>query len=125
LQGKSLTRDVFVVPQIDFVGSHVIWRLKKPIYGIVLASKSWFYRLIEVCRASGLTTATTGEGLLIMTSDEQIVGALAFHVDDAIDGDTDEFHGVMANIGETLAVGSHDTSNFQYKSLRVSTVMRC
>jgi Reverse transcriptase (RNA-dependent DNA polymerase) len=28
LQGKSLTRDVFVVPPIDFVGSHVVWRLK-------------------------------------------------------------------------------------------------
>jgi hypothetical protein len=27
LQGKSLTRDVFVVPPIDCVGSHVLWRL--------------------------------------------------------------------------------------------------
>jgi Reverse transcriptase (RNA-dependent DNA polymerase) len=66
LQNVSLTRDVFVVPPIDFVGSHVIWRLNKPIYGIVSASKSWFDRLIEVCRASGLTTATTDESLLIM-----------------------------------------------------------
>jgi hypothetical protein len=30
----------------------------------------------------------------------------------------------MANIGETLAVGSHDTSNFRYKGLRVSTVFK-
>jgi hypothetical protein len=36
-QGKTLTRDIFVVPPIDFVGSHVIWRLKKPIYGILSA----------------------------------------------------------------------------------------
>jgi Reverse transcriptase (RNA-dependent DNA polymerase) len=79
LQGDSLTRDVFVVPLIDFVGSYVVWRLKKPIYGIVSATKSWFYRLIEVCRASGLTTTTTYEGLRIMTSDEQVVGVLALH----------------------------------------------
>jgi Reverse transcriptase (RNA-dependent DNA polymerase) len=58
-QGRSLTRDVFVVPPIDFVGSHVVCRLEKPIYGIVSALKSWFDRLIEVCRASRLTTATT------------------------------------------------------------------
>jgi Reverse transcriptase (RNA-dependent DNA polymerase) len=31
LQGKPLTRDVFVVPPIDFVGCHVVWLLKKPI----------------------------------------------------------------------------------------------
>jgi Reverse transcriptase (RNA-dependent DNA polymerase) len=122
LQGKSLTRDVFVVPPIDFVCSHVIWRLKKPIYGIVSAPKSWFYRLIEVCRTSGLTTAATDEDLLIMTSGEQVVGVLALHVDDAIGGGTEEFHGVMAKIGKTLAVEPHETSNFRYKGLRVSTV---
>jgi hypothetical protein len=47
-----------------------------------------------------------------MTSGEQVVGVLALHVDNAIGGGTEEFYGVMANIGETLAVGSHDTSNF-------------
>jgi hypothetical protein len=94
------------VSPIEFVGSHVVWRSKKPIYGSVSAQKSWFDRLIEVCRASGLTTATTDEGLLIKTSGKQVVGVLALHVDDAIGGGMEEFHGVMAKIGETLAVGS-------------------
>jgi hypothetical protein len=124
LQGSSLTRDFFVVPSIDFVGSHVVWRSKKPIYGTVSALKSWLDRLIEVCRAAGLTTATTNEGLLIMTSGEQVVGVLTLHVDDAIGGVTEKLHGVMAKIGETLAVRSHDASNFRYKGLRVSTVFK-
>jgi hypothetical protein len=59
-----------------------------------------------------------------MKSGEQVVEALALHVDDAIGSGTEEFHGVMAKIGETLAVGSHDTSNFRYNSLRVSTVFK-
>jgi hypothetical protein len=59
-----------------------------------------------------------------MTSGEQVVGVLALHVDDAIGGGTEEFHGAMAKIGETLAVRSHDTSNFRYKGLRVSTVFK-
>jgi hypothetical protein len=124
LQGKSLTREVFVVPPIDFVGSHVVWRLKNLIYGILSALKSWFDRLIEVCRESGLNTATTDEGLLIMTSGGQVVGVLALHVADAIDGGTEEFHGLMAKIGKTFAVGTHETSNFRYKGLRVSTVFK-
>jgi hypothetical protein len=49
---------------------------------------------------------------------------LALHVDDAIGGGKEEFHGLMAKIGEALAVGSHDTSNFRYKGLRVSTVFK-
>jgi hypothetical protein len=113
-----------VVPPTDFIGSHVVWRLKKYIYGIVSDPKSWFNRLIEVCRAAGLTTATTDEGLLIMTSCKQVGGVLALHVDDAIGGDTEEFQGVMAKTGENLAMESHQTSNFRYKGLRVSTVFK-
>jgi hypothetical protein len=94
------------------------------MYGISSAPKSWFDRLIEVCRVSGLTAATTDEGLLIMTSGEQVLGVLALHVDDAIGGGTEEFHGVMAKIGKTLAVGSHETSNIRYKGLRVSAVFK-
>jgi hypothetical protein len=30
----------------------------------------------------------------------------------------------MVKFGKTLAVGSHDTSNFRYKGLRVSTVFK-
>jgi hypothetical protein len=59
-----------------------------------------------------------------MTSGEQVVGVLALHVDEAIGGDTEELYGVMAQIGETLAVGSHEISNFRYKGLRVSTVFK-
>jgi hypothetical protein len=69
-----------------------------------------------------LTTFTTDEGLLIITSGEQVVGVLELHVDDEIGGGTEEFHGVMAKIDKTLAVGAHETSNFRYKGLRVSTV---
>jgi hypothetical protein len=59
-----------------------------------------------------------------MTSGEQVVGALALHVDDVIGGGTKEFHGVTAKIGAALAMGSHDTSNFRYKGLRVSIVFK-
>jgi hypothetical protein len=59
-----------------------------------------------------------------MTSGEQVVGLLALHVDDVIGCGTEEFHGVMAKISKTRAVGSHDTMNFRYKGLRVSTVFK-
>jgi Reverse transcriptase (RNA-dependent DNA polymerase) len=104
LQGKFLTRNVFVVQPIEFVGSHVVWRLKKPLYGIVSAPKAWFDRLIEVCRATGLTTATTDEGLLIVTSGEQVVGVLALHVDDAIGGGRGCFMTVSSTIWTTARV---------------------
>jgi hypothetical protein len=68
--------------------------------------------------------SSAAQRLVIMTSGEQVVRFLALHVDDAIGGGTEEFHGVMAKIGETLAMGSHETSNFRYKGLRVSTVFK-
>jgi hypothetical protein len=90
----------------------------------VSAPKSWIDRLIEICRAAGLTPATSYEFRLVMTSGEQVAGVLALHVDDAIGGGTEKFNGVMAKIGESLAVGSHDTNNFRYNCQRVSTVFK-
>jgi hypothetical protein len=112
-QGKFLSRDVFVVPPINFVASHVVWRLKKPIYGILSAPMSWFDPLIEVCRDAVQTTFTMDVGLLTITNGKQVFGVLTLHVDDVKGGGTKEFHGVMAKIGETLVEGSHEVSNFR------------
>jgi hypothetical protein len=40
-----------------------------------------------------------------MTSGEQVVEVLALHVDDAIGDGTEEFQGVIANIGKTFPWG--------------------
>jgi hypothetical protein len=42
----------------------------------------------------------------------------------AIGDGTEAFHDVMANIGEILAVGCHETRPFRDKSLSVSTVFK-
>jgi hypothetical protein len=54
----------------------------------------------------------------------KLLGVLVLHVDDAIGGGTEECHGAMAKIGETLAMGCHETSNFRYKVRHVSTVFK-
>ena len=56
----------------------------------------------------------------------KIIGILALHVDDAIDGGSTRLFDIMRKIGERLQIGSLESSDNRlglfYKGLRISTV---
>ena len=42
LQGKPITRDVYVIPPKEMRKPNMIWKLKKAVYGLVDAARSWY-----------------------------------------------------------------------------------
>ena len=54
LQSKELKRDVFVVPPKDISKLGVIWKLKKPLYGLNDASRRFWLRVKEVFHGMNL-----------------------------------------------------------------------
>jgi Reverse transcriptase (RNA-dependent DNA polymerase) len=114
LQGNPLTRYVWLVAPEEFAGPGVVWKLKRPVYGLVSAPKAWFDRLAEVLQEEGFHCALNDEGIfrLIDRDDGAVVDILALHVDNAIGGGTKEFHGVMSKVGEVSEIGSHETCLF-------------
>jgi hypothetical protein len=79
LHGNPLTCDVFIVPLPGFAPDGHIWKLLKPIYGLVSGPKSWYDRLISVARGCGLDTNLSDDGILVLrNAAEQTVGAMSF-----------------------------------------------
>ena len=54
LQSRTLDRDVFMQPPPDIRKQGIIWRLKKPLYGLDDASHKFWLRVKEVLRGIGL-----------------------------------------------------------------------
>ena len=48
LQSKVLDRDVFIEPPADIKKQGIIWRLKKPLYGLDVASRKIWLKVREV-----------------------------------------------------------------------------
>ena len=47
LQGCELTRTVFMLPPKEFKKEGIIWRLKKPVYGLSDSGRLWYKKLRE------------------------------------------------------------------------------
>ena len=54
LQSRTLERDVFVEPPPDIKKQAVIWKLKKPLYGLYDASRKFWLRVKNMLMAIGL-----------------------------------------------------------------------
>ena len=42
LQGKEITRDVYVTPPAECIKAGMLWKLRKAAYGLVDAARSWY-----------------------------------------------------------------------------------
>jgi hypothetical protein len=124
LQGQCLTRDrqVILQPPPDKVKPGVVWRLKKPVYGLVSAPKAWYDKLCQVVNSCGFNSDVSDEGVFRLLDESTVIGVLALHVDDTLGGGTRAFHATMDQVSEELLVGSREEENFHYKGLRYSTV---
>ena len=56
LRSKALNRDVYVVPPIDIAQQGILWKLKKPLYGLNDASRRFWLILKEFFKQENLKT---------------------------------------------------------------------
>ena len=98
LQSKILDRDVFVNPSSDIKKQGIIWKLKKPLYGLDDASRKFWLWVKEVMKKIGLKVMKGDEAFYYLHKDGELVGAVITHVDNFTMAGTEEF------IKETLKI---------------------
>ena len=69
LQSRSLDRDVFMLPPPDIRKQGIIWRLKKPLYGLDDASRKFWLRVKEVLKGIGLKVMEGDEAFYYLHQD--------------------------------------------------------
>ena len=82
LQSKTLDRDVFVEPPKDLKKPNIVWRLKKPLYGLDDASRKFWLRVKDVFKEEGLKTIKGDEAFYFKHDGVRLVGMVLTHVDD-------------------------------------------
>ena len=82
LQSRDLDRDVFVEPPKDLKKEGVVWKLKKPLYGLDDASRKFWLRVKEIFKKEGLMNVTGDEAFYFCHENGRLVGMILTHVDD-------------------------------------------
>ena len=123
LQSRTLDRDVFMLPPADIKKPGIIWRLKKPLYGLDDASRKFWLRVKEVLKKMGLKVLEGDEAFYYLHKDGKLIGAVITHVDDFTLAGTEDFvNDVIKTVAEELTVSKIERENFRYTGIDVKTV---
>ena len=84
LQSKVLDHEVFVEPPKDLKKEEILWKLRKPLYGLDDASRKFWLRVKEILEGDGLKTVIGDEAFYFCYDSNGLQGMILTHVDDFI-----------------------------------------
>ena len=112
LQGKPITRDVYVIPLKEANNSY-IWKLKKCIYDLVDASRNWYGSLRSFLLSIGLSTSKSNHSMFYYTENEIVSGFIAIYVDDILWSGSNNFkHKIIAKLQNCFIIGKENSMPF-------------
>ena len=81
LQGKKITRDIFIMPPKE-AETWKIWKLNKCIYGLVDGPRMWYIELRDTLVGLDVKISTYDESFMFLFTQGKLAGIMAVHVDD-------------------------------------------
>ena len=121
LQGLPLVRDVFVEPPKEAKKPGQIWRLKKCMYGLNDAPRSWFLNVVTVLKDFGCTQMKLDLSVFVYRPNKAILGVVIVHVDDFMHiGYARFYKDIVLKLRNHFKVGVTAKSAFSYIGLQVS-----
>ena len=92
LQSTALERTIYVRPPKDIKEPGVIWRLKKPLYGLDDSARNWYFTIKEELIALGCKQSKLDKALFRFYSEQKkLIGIFLMHVDDFLFAGTPKF----------------------------------
>ena len=120
LQGKELTREVFVQPPKEAQVRNKLWRLKKGMYGLQDASRMWFLNVSEVLQRLGCKQVGLDQSVYVHQENLQLTGMFVVHVDDFLHIGRKYFYShVVEKLREAFKVGSMGKQAFAYIGMEI------
>ena len=80
-----------MLPPPDIKKPGMIWKLKKPLYGLDDASPKFWLMVKEVLKTIGLKVMEGNEAFYYLHQDGELIGAVITHVDDFTLAETEDF----------------------------------
>ena len=120
LQAKVLDRDVYVKPPKDVAKTGILWKLKKPLYGLDDASRKFWLRIREVFLDAGMKTLEGDEAFYYKRDGNDLEGMVLTHVDDFTIGGKDSFvKNVIDKLNKEMTVSKVERNSFRFTGVDI------
>ena len=81
-QAVSLDREIFVKPVVEADNPGLLWKLKKPIYGLKDSGRLWYITITDFLKGTDCQMLVTDLACLYWHKDGILHGMITIHVDD-------------------------------------------
>ena len=99
-----------------------LWKLKKTVYGLCDAPRSWYLKVSDGLVELGMEKSIYDEAVFYWRNNGSLEGIICCHVDDFYCSGTDNFEKhVLKRLKTKFNIGSEDLSNFRYIGLNISS----
>merc|ERR1712030_169015 len=114
-------REIFLLPPRDVQKEGLLWKLKKPLYGLNDASRKFWLRVKAVFEKIGLRKLVGDEALYYKHNENgDLVGMISTHVDDfSLAGSEDFLIMVTEEIRKTLDISKVENDKFRFTGIDV------
>ena len=120
LQGNPIEREIYLRPPPDICSKSEVWRLRRCIYGLNDAPRSWYERVKEVLLQLGGVVSAYDSAVYLWHNHGILCGMLVSHVDDfAFCGDKSFEKNVIGGLRKIFRISTHDYGSFKYVGLDV------
>ena len=121
LQGDKIEREVYLRMPNDVCPSTHVWKLKRCIYGLNDAPRSWYKKVVSTLIGLNGVQSTFDNGLFMWHMNKNLAGVIAVHVDDfTLCGNQDFKENTVMKIKHQLKVGTHEFGTFKFLGLNVT-----
>ena len=94
LQEFPIERVVHVIPPPEANTSN-LWELRKTVYGLNDASRSWYLKAWDEIKKKGAVKSTFDNALFFWHPRKKLEGLICFHVDDFFFAGSQQFHNTV------------------------------
>ena len=110
-----MTGKIYLRPPKEFTEPGVIWKLRKCVYGLSDASRTWYFRVKEELVSLGVTVSKLVDGLFHWHVEGKLHGVMSVHVDDFCWGGSALFKDcVIKPLYSIFQIGSDYCNTFLY-----------
>lgn len=115
LQAKGTMREVYVKPPADIRKRGLLWKLKKPLYGLGDSARRWYTTLKDHMQNVDTTMSVLDQSLFMYYENNRLQGLTVMHVDDIMNAGSTRFKKtIVKSIHDTFKVGKSQTGDFIY-----------
>lgn len=120
LQGKSLDREVYVVPPKEANLERKLWLLEKGAYGLLDGSRLFYLEMKDKLEKIGMKQVSGDPALFTFHVDGKLIGLVLIHVDDLLMSGNEKFHQIVkSKLFKLFQFSKVEMNKFKYLGCKI------